>query len=581
MASISSEVAGDLLKASSVESDNMFDLMRPAANMAEIYCRAAYAAANAHSFSENLDSINPPSMLFELTETLEPGSETMGSDTEPEDLPADQSAESTPKLNRRPTPKERRLAMKERYNTYTIDDEVSKRPDRLELQNKTCRQRRQEEPARYLTQTIEAPPQLLTPKQRRQEDKVRYLTQTVQLPVEPKPAPVEPSDHESEEEAKPKIVKPAEESSPKGIRGRRKPLYSRPTSVPKPPPVVTPKGFGGPPIRPTRASALRQRSSSPRAHSAPTPKKNTTPVATPGASRTPKTPGTPATQRTLVTQKTQKPPIGKTAPTAAKTPKPPNNSPKVAEAPKLVKQGTFTKESTDSKGSRIPVRSPSADTLYAAPALVRPQLSAPKSRGLVRRDAVGPSGVQKATPPKPRSPLASRRVLGGLKTSLSNNSIQGEVSSSPLKVKTNSNPSLAPGGTKKKEVTSKIASLWKRVEDSRLQQKYGAKFGPKDTRVWITPENDEPQAGDSKSPQRNGTVFEKPTPGGRLSIFNGGPSKAAIVPPFNYSPPPPPAAGAKEEAAAGAGSVRVTSVWAIIERAPSRLTAVHIYLIIQ
>jgi hypothetical protein len=552
VASISSEVAGDALKASSVESDNMFDLMRNASTMAEIYCRAANAAANAHSFSENLDSVNPPSMLFELTETLEPGSETMGSDTEPEDLPADQSAESTPKLNRRPTPKERRLAMKERYNTYTIDDEVTKRPTNLELQNKTSRQRRQDEPQRYMTQTIETPPHLKTPKQRRQEDKVRYLTQTVQLPPA-EPAAVEPSDHESEEEAKPKIVKPAEESSPKGIRGRRKPLYSRPVSVPKPPPVA-PKGAGGPTIRPTRASALRQRSSSPRAHSAPTPKKNTTPVATPGASRTPKTPGTPAAQRALVTPKTQKPPLGKPA---TKTPKPPNNSPKVAEAPKLVKQGTFTKESTDSKGSRIPVRSPSADTLSAAPALVRPQLAAPKSRGLVRRDAVGPSGVPKATPPKPRSPLAARRVLGGLKTSLSNNSIQGEVSSSPLKVKTNSNPSLAPGGTKKKEVTSKIASLWKRVEDSRLQQKYGAKFGPKDTRVWITPEADAAQAADSKSPQRS--AFEKPTPGGRLSIFNGGPSKAAIVPPFNYSPPPP-AAGAKEEAAAGAGSVRVTSV---------------------
>lgn len=558
MASISSEVAGEMQKTSSGESDNMFDLMRPAAAMAEIYCRAACAAANAHSFSENLDNVNPPSMLYELTETLEPASETLGSDTEPEDLPADQSAESTPKLNRRLTPKERRLAMKERYNTYTIDDEVTKRPDKLELQNKTGRQRRQDEPERYLTQTIETPPHLKTPKQRRQEDKVRYLTQTVQLPVEPAPAASEPSDQcsESDEEAKPKIFKPAsEESSPKGIRGRRKPLYSRPTSVTKPP-AVTPKGPpAGPTIRPTRASALRQRSSSPRAHSAPTPKKNTTPVAT---SRTPKTPGTPATQRTLVTPKTQKPPIGKASGSTTKTPKPPNNSPKVAEPPKLVKQGTFTKESTDSKGSRIPVRSPSADTITAAPAL-RPQLVAPKARGLVRRDAVGPSGVAKAPAPKPRSPLATRRVLGGLKTSLSNNSIQAETSSSPLKVKTNSNPSLAPGGTKKKEATSKIASLWKRVEDSRLQQKYGAKFGPKDTRVWITADAEELQAGDSKSPQRSGTAFEKPTPGGRLSIFNGGPSKAAIVPPFNYSPPPP-AAGAKEEAVAGAGSVRVTSV---------------------
>jgi len=526
-----------------LESENVFELMRPAATMAEIYCRAACAAANAHSFSENLDSVNPPSMLHELTETLEPGSETLGSDTEPEDLPADQSAQSTPKQTRRPTPKERRLQMKERYNTYTIEDEVSKRPDKLELQTKGSRLRRQTEPERFLTQTIEAPAQVKTPKQRRQEDKERYLTQTVQLPSE------EPSESD-DEQAKPKIVKPTDEkeNSPKGIRGRRKPLYSKPTPTSRPPAV--PKPVAGPTIRPTRASALRQRSSSPRAHSAPTPpKKTSTPAATPGGSRTPKPPGTPAAP-----PKTQKvvPKV------QAGTPKAPNNSPdgasKEAQPPKLVKQGTFTKESTDSKGSRIPVRSPSADTITAAPSFKpEPKVVAPKTR-LVRRDAVGPSQT-----PKPRSPLAARRSLGGLKTSLSNNSIQAEVAGSPLRLKTNSNPSLAPaaGAPKKKEVTSKIASLWKKVEDSRIQQKYGAKFGPKDTRVWITPTETGDALQEPKAPQR-GAPFEKPV-AGRLSIFNAGPSRAAIVPPFNYSPPPP-STGAKEEAPGSAGSVRVTSV---------------------
>ncbi|XP_059490549.1 adenomatous polyposis coli protein-like isoform X3 [Neocloeon triangulifer] len=566
VASITSEVAGDAHKVSSGESENFFDLMKPAATMAEIYCRAACAAANCHSFSEKLDSINPPSILQELTETLEPCSETLGSDTEPEDLPADQSNQSTPRQKRRPTPKERRQVMKERYNTYTIDDEVSVRPSNLDL-HKSSRQRRMEEPERYLTQTIETPTQVKTPRQRRQDDKERYLTQTVQLL--PSEEPQEPS--ESEEEAKPKIVKPSEEGSPKSIRGRRKALYTRPSTAAAKPPVV-PKAPAGPTIRPTRASALRQRSSSPRSHSAPTPKKINVPQSvTPAASRTPKTPSTPSTPKSLVpTPKTIKPPVaGKTMAKAA--PKAPNNSPdgaaKSSQPPKLVKQGTFTKDSTDTKVSKIPVRSPSADTITAAPAF-RPQPEAKvatKSR-LVRRDAVGPSKETKAPQPKPRSPLMTRRIAaGGLKTSLSNNSIQSEAAGAPLKVKTNSNPSL--NGPKKKEVTSKIASLWKKVEDTRIQQKYGAKFGPKDTRVWITPDagsEDAPVQGTSqgnlKAPARS-TTFEKPA-AGRLSIFNGGPSasKAAIVQPFNYSPPPP-ASGSKEEAAAAsAGSVRVTSV---------------------
>ncbi|CAB3379404.1 Hypothetical predicted protein [Cloeon dipterum] len=570
VASITSEVAGEAQKVSSGESDNIFDLMRPAATMAEIYCRAACAAAAAHSFSENLDSVNPPSLLQELTETLEPLSETLGSDTEPEDLPPDHSNVSTPKQKRRITPKERRQAMKERYNTYTIDDEVSKRPDKLDL-HKTSRQRRQEEPERFLTQTIETPTLVKTPKQRRQDDKERYLTQTVQLPPdEPQQNGQEEHHSDSEEDARPKIVKPTEESSPKTIRGRRKALYSRPASYAKPP--TAPKNPVGPSIRPTRASALRQRSSSPRAHSAPTPKKTNAPqTASSATPKTPRTPSTPGAPKSLgVTVKPIKPVVAaKTATGIVKAaPKAPNNSPdgaaKLSEPPKLVKQGTFTKDSSDTKVSKIPVRSPSADTITAAPAF-RPQLEAkvaPKSR-LMRRDAVGPSKESKAPQPKPRSPLPTRRIaVGGLKTSLSNNSIQSEAAAAPLKVKTNSNPSLN-GPPKRKEAISRIASLWKKVDVSLQQQKHSAKFGPKDMRKWITAEAEQgeqgPSQGNPKPPARSAT-FEKPA-AGKLSIFNGGPtaSRAAIVPPFNYSPPPP-ATGTKEEAAAAAGSVRVTSV---------------------
>jgi len=45
--------------------------------------------------------------------------------------------------------------------------------------------------------------------------------------------------------------------------------------------------------------------------------------------------------------------------------------------------------------------------------------------------------------------------------------------------------------TPKKEATSKIASLWKKVEETKRQQKNGKVFNGKDTRVWITKEKPE------------------------------------------------------------------------------------------
>lgn len=513
VASISSEVAGEAAR-----EEQLLELLRPAAAMAEAYCRAA-CGGGGHSLSqsEHLESVNPPSLLLELTETLDPdpGTFTLASDSEPEEeLPADWSVEATPPQRRRATPKQRRQAMKQRYDTYTIEAEAAPRPAHLPLQL-----------GQRPTPLPDAPPPAAnTPKQRRQLDKQRYLTQTVQPPPPPPPA--------DEDHAHPKIVKPLSqqegEAGQRGVRGRRKALYAKPSSTAAAPKL--PKAPAGPTIRPTRASALRQRSSSPRAPA-------------PAASRTPSTPASPKPPPS----KLQKPQAG-----AARAPKPPHNSPDAAAPggpppppPRLLKQGTFTKDSTEAKGSRIPVRSPSADTL--APAAPAPApASAPRAKSrLLRRDAIGPAPA--------------------IRASLSNHSLQAEAgaglgagASAPLTAKTRSSPSLAP--PRKKEVTSKIASLWKKVEDTRLQQKHSAKFGPKDTRVWISPA---PAASPTPAPscgQRRPSV-ERPAAAGRLSVFAGGPSRAAIVPPFNYSPPAPsPApttAAAKEE---GVASVRVTSV---------------------
>lgn len=688
VASITSEVAGEV-KGSSGESD-MFELLRPAAAMAELYARAG-----GHSLSENLDNVNPPSTFNEITDctfesTMEPGTETLDTDTElePEDLPVDSktgtpihSNDSTPKKRRRLTPKQRRQMVKDRYATYTIADDETKRPDASKFQlplnevkpqsdqTKTPKQKRLEEKDRFLTQTIttnaETPVQMTeakepearnikTAKQKRLEDKDRYLTQTIESPITAVSSPErvselgdeemaalqrdaciiatalqDPSEStellecetlslisndsetqhqgisDDEEPAGPKIIKPtgkeAEENvegSPKGIRGRRKALYSSPITVRArggKVPVPTSAKTNTPTVRPTRASALRQRGNSPR---------SATRTSIPSTSSSPG--GSPKNKATKIV----KPIKAGTKP----APKPPNNSPENKEQagpPKLVKQGTFTKDSTidpavkSASKSRLPVRSPSADTITSAPAF-RTQKSlesevrtGARAATRLRRDTVQPSPSPKPgtktpvkatskSPAKPRSPLSFRRASSSIKPSFSNHSLQNAESSMSTKVKTSSTPSLNNTGTKKKEVTSKIASLWKKVEDSRYKQKY-----VKDTRVWIT--NGTP---DTPAPLVRSNTFEKDekpktntlaetlakltlqaeeaglqtsSPNKRLT--NGSllpksdkskPQASAVVQPFNYNPPADVATSSKTttnaEEDVTTSSVRVTSV---------------------
>jgi hypothetical protein len=662
---------------SSGESDHVFDMLRPAAIMAEMYARSGNGGG---SLSENLDSVNPPSTFNEITDftepesTMEPGTETIGSDTElePEELPADgsktgtplHSNDSTPKRRRRLTPKQRRNLIKDRYATYTIAaEEETKRPDTLPLneinpnqneKTKTPKQRRLEEKDRFLTQTImpaESPLEMAaakepearvirTAKQKRIEDKERYLTQTIESPITQKTSPEEPSelgdeemaalqreankvmnalqepnsesclellecetlslvsnDKESSDEENvigPRIVKPSEkeeepEDSPKGIRGRRKALYTSPAARTRGAKSTTPSPAGArntPAVRPTRASALRQRGASPRSINRATSAPSTS--SSPGGS--PKN------------KANKKPPLKPISTTKA-APKPPNNSPenveKSTEPPKLVKQGTFTKDSTidpavkSATKSRLPVRSPSADTITSAPAFRTQRSLENESKTRVvsrlRRDMVQPiSKPQTSKPPtrgvaaKPgtsRSPLSVRRNVAGIKTSLSNHSLQSSDGSAANKAKTSSTPSLNNTGTKKKEVTSKIASLWKKVEDSRYKQKYQKP----DTRVWITSNgtSDPPPLVRSstfekeESPKPNNLAatlakltrqYEEST-GLPKSDKNGKPQASAVVPPFNYSPPANlvngnqiPKQTGPEETDNSTASVRVTSV---------------------
>ena len=113
----------------------------------------------------------------------------------------------------------------------------------------------------------------------------------------------------------------------------------------------------------------------------------------------------------------------------------------------------------------------------------------------------GRNGTTRSPPaPRVRYKRGSIGAQEGMRTSLSNQSLQSNDSGkTALKQGTvqpqrsNSNSSLnsvASGGGSssrrtagtRKEVTSKIASLWKRVEESKNKQK----AAKKDTRVWIT-----------------------------------------------------------------------------------------------
>jgi hypothetical protein len=113
----------------------------------------------------------------------------------------------------------------------------------------------------------------------------------------------------------------------------------------------------------------------------------------------------------------------------------------------------------------------------------------------------GRNGTTRSPPaPRARYKRGSVPAHEGMKTSLSNHSLQSNDSGKTVlkqgavpPQRSNSNSSLnsvASGGGSssrkatgtRKEVTSKIASLWKRVEESKSKQKAATK----DTRVWIT-----------------------------------------------------------------------------------------------
>ncbi|XP_076643820.1 uncharacterized protein LOC143354028 isoform X3 [Halictus rubicundus] len=220
VASITSEVADPKEQdpQSLTSSDAVFDLLKPVANVLSMTCMRyaenMQSSAN-NSLSEYLENINPPSLFNEVCEmdesTVEHVTETVCSDTlcidaelRTEEAPhpmvvekidevgndtdeavtpisseycVSSSAESTPKkrLHRNLTPKQKRNLAKERYKTYTIAAEMSKKEAEADKKDNENRENK-------IPRGKCSPFSKLTPKQRRQEDRARFRTQVLENP---------------------------------------------------------------------------------------------------------------------------------------------------------------------------------------------------------------------------------------------------------------------------------------------------------------------------------------------------------------------------------------------------------------
>ncbi|XP_076177558.1 uncharacterized protein LOC143151863 isoform X2 [Ptiloglossa arizonensis] len=221
VASITSEVADPKYQDSQslTSSDAVFDLLKPVANVLSITCmryaEAMQSSAN-NSLSECLENINPPSLFNEVCEmdesTMEQATDTICSDTlcidvelRTEEAPhpifvekideggndtdeaitpisseycLTSSAESTPRkrLHRNLTPKQKRTLAKERYKTYTIAAEMSKKEEERDKQENGSGWEGK------IPRGKCSPFSKLTPKQRRQEDRSRFQTQVLENP---------------------------------------------------------------------------------------------------------------------------------------------------------------------------------------------------------------------------------------------------------------------------------------------------------------------------------------------------------------------------------------------------------------
>lgn len=309
------------------------------------------------------------------------------------------------------------------------------------------------------------------------------------------------SDHSEDENqvkviGKPKIVKPGEkpaveepivqEEQTKVVRGRRKPLFSKiNTNMKTPPKQIKPVK----PVSPNvRNSGLKPGTNLKAVAS----KQPRTVLAKPpvsqsranGHSVSPKT--SPA--RTAV---------NKTTPKLSTIP--PKQSAK-EQPPQLERQGTFTKEDVPPPVLKSKIPAP-ASKIPSFTSKIAKSVASTATR-LNGKTAVAKGSVKSASSdriPKTnkiynRSTSADSRDTNvrKIQSSSSSQSLKGDtrIQNGAIKKsgipspaqRSNSNSSLNSNDSAKKQVTSKIASLWKKIEESKM------KTPKNDTRVWIQTE---------------------------------------------------------------------------------------------
>lgn len=299
---------------------------------------------------------------------------------------------------------------------------------------------------------------------------------------------------------KPKITKPGEKSRSetpeesdeqvKAIRGKKKAYVS---------PYRSPNLNRSKPVKTVNSNLVKNVTSSLTSKSS-------------GINRSKITP--PATK---VTQKSLKPPSGfNSRSTANRTSLPSGSTQKQPQkrqslplpVAKIERQGTFVKEdktdtetaSTHSESSEKPKQTTTSKiaraigacksksaTYLKTPALQSKTVSSTTKTGL--KTEVGRSTFYSRSPSADRDSVSKVRRFG-IHGSSSSQSLQSQESSKGKKSnipsmtpRSNSNVSIASNESgKKKQVTSKIASLWKRVEESKKKQPE-----KKDNKVWIKP----------------------------------------------------------------------------------------------
>lgn len=344
---------------------------------------------------------------------------------------------------------------------------------------------------------------------------------------------------EPRETKRPRIIKPSrdasadsnatdksEPGSPKAIRGRRKALYSNPITR-KPTPQSSPlkqaspvsgipigRSNTSPIVRATRATTLRQNS--------------TTVTATKDSSR-----GTDAEKRTrnaaAMSKRASVPQKGSSL-TFTKSTKRHSTPPacssnfqsdgKLPEIKPLERQGTFTKDEPEVENaptvhyaSASPVKTKIAKPVKGASSKVYPtagkskisvKAHQPYQPKIAKANSVekvqSPKGLPLLMPPRKvssgKTGAPAKTVMNGSANVTGPNDNGGGKTFrkvGPLGQRSNSNSSIVSNASAgvhnraklAKEATSKIAGLWKRVEESKNKQR----FEKPDTRQWIRPAN--------------------------------------------------------------------------------------------